>query len=304
MTPPVLRTARLVLRPLTPADADALFPIFADAETMRFMPSPPHRDARETRAQLAADMGRAGACHWGIYVGEGAAPVGMVNYLGETAVPGMGYVLRREYWGQGITAEACRAVLAYGFETLGYDRVELWIDETNAASQRVAQKLGFRLRGQLAMKYGHHAQHHVMFVYGLWAAEWRGEAPPQRTRFFRAEPVLYTHDVAATVAFYREQLGFDVDFLYGEPPTYAAVARRDWSGQGVVLQIAQVPRERPIAPAGHVYLFVDAAIDDLFAAYRARGVEMVDELTSHPWGMREFALRDPNGHVLRFGTQG
>ena len=58
MTPPVLRTARLVLRPLTPADADALFPIFADAETMRFMPSPPHRDARETRAQLAADMGR------------------------------------------------------------------------------------------------------------------------------------------------------------------------------------------------------------------------------------------------------
>jgi ribosomal-protein-alanine N-acetyltransferase len=59
----------------------------------------------------------------------------------------MGYIIRRDFWGQGLTAEACRAALGYGFDVLGLDRVELWIDTTNYASQRVAQKLNFRVKG-------------------------------------------------------------------------------------------------------------------------------------------------------------
>lgn len=41
-------------------------------------------------------------------------------------------------------------------------------------------------------------------------------------------------------------------------------------------------------------------VDGLHAAYVRRGVDIVEPLASQPWGLREFALREPDGHVLRF----
>ena len=40
-----------------------------------------------------------------------------------------------------------------------------------------------------------------------------------------AIPILFVRDVAASAAFYRDTLGFAIDFLYGEPPFYGAVSR-------------------------------------------------------------------------------
>jgi catechol 2,3-dioxygenase-like lactoylglutathione lyase family enzyme len=227
----------------------------------------------------------------------------VVNYLGNTRFPGMGYILQRAFWGQGITAEACGAALTFGFDTCGFDRVELWIDENNHASQRVAAKLGFTLRGQLALRYAHEANHHKMLVFGQWAETWRGEVRDSaETRFFSVEPVLLVHDVAATAAFYRDKLGFNVDFLYGNPPFHGGVSRGDWSGSGVVIQLSQAPPEHAITPAGYLYIVVDTGLDQLHATYTAAGVDIVESPKSYPWGMREFAIRDLNGHRLQFGT--
>jgi len=41
--------------------------------------------------------------------------------------------------------------------------------------------------------------------------------------------------------------------------------------------------------------------DRLHALYRERGVAIAEPLESKPWGMREFAVCDPDGHCLRFG---
>lgn len=91
-----------------------------------------------------------GAVLWAICLRDTNEIIGHVHYLGETRLPGMGYIIRRNHWGKGIAPEACRTVLPYGFEELGYDRIELWIDAPNYASQRVAQKLGFRLEGRIS----------------------------------------------------------------------------------------------------------------------------------------------------------
>ena len=55
-------------------------------------------------------------------------------------------------------------------------------------------------------------------------------------------------------------------------------------------------------PSGYLYIFVGRDIDQLYESYRAAGVTMQDEPTSYPWGLREFAIEDNNGHILRFGT--
>ena len=145
---------------------------------MRFMTSLPYTSVDETHQHLQQELSRPGSAHWAICLRNSDDAIGRVNYLGQTALPGMGYILRRDYWGQGYTTEACRAALDYGFEHLDIDRVEFWIDEVNFASQRVAQKLGFRLRGTLPMKYSHREKQHIMQVYGMWAYDWRGDAAP------------------------------------------------------------------------------------------------------------------------------
>lgn len=301
----LLTTERLVLRPLTLEDASALHDVYCDAHTMRFMPSLPHASMEDTRRHLANEMNSRGSVHWAICLHKDGKAIGHINYLGQTVLPGMGYILRRDQWGKGYVTEACRAALTYGFDAMDLDRVELWIDEINFASQRVAQKLGFRLKGTLPLRYAHETTHHIMQVYGLWRHEWQDTQPPNPgVDFFSAQPVLLVHDVKATAAWFHDKLGFRVDFLLGEPPTHAGISRGDWTGRMVTLQLSQVPIERAIVPSAYIYVMVGANIDELFAQYRDAGVKIVAEPISQPWGMREFTVREPNGHHLRFGTHG
>lgn len=304
MNEKTLETDRLWLRPFHPHHLPDLHKMYSDAPTMRFMPSLPHADLATTEQEMAQQMSHPDAHLWVICLKESDEAIGVVNYLGGTRIPGMGYIIRRDYWGQGLTAEACRAALDYGFDELGLDRVELWIDPANHASQRVAQKLNFYVRGHIPLKFAHETKEHSMLIYGLWAHEWRGGPEPvHETKFYRTEPVLLVHDVAETAVFYRDQLGFSIDFLYGDPPVHAGISRGDWTASGAIIQLSQIPPERSIVPlSGYLYIFVGRDIDELYEVYKTQGVTIRDEPTSYPWGLREFAIEDNNGHVLRFGT--
>lgn len=300
----ILRTQRLTLRPLIVDDADAIFHAFSDPETMRFMDQPVHSTVVQTQAHLAR-MLVPESCWWAIIHSAEAAPIGFVGYLGKTAVPGMGYLLRRTYWRQGLMAEAVNAALEYGFTTGGLDRVELWINDGNIASQRLAESTGFTRRSQFRMKYPHDAAAHDKLVYGLYRYAWAaqpGRAVVQPRACYGIQPILAVADLQKTVAFYCEQLDFAVDFLIGDPPTYGAVAWRDWSAEGGVLQLReQTGLDRSSKDVG-LFLFVGPEIDTLCETYRARGVPIVRNVASQPWGMREFTVEDCNGYLLRFGT--
>ncbi|NLJ81456.1 MAG: GNAT family N-acetyltransferase, partial [Firmicutes bacterium] len=56
----------------------------------------------------------------------------------------MGYVLAKDYWGQGLMPEAGRAVIAYCFEQLGLDALTSGHFVNNRQSKRVIEKLGFK----------------------------------------------------------------------------------------------------------------------------------------------------------------
>jgi uncharacterized glyoxalase superfamily protein PhnB len=103
-------------------------------------------------------------------------------------------------------------------------------------------------------------------------------------------PTLRVPDVEAAATFYRDKLGFDVEFLWGDPPAHA----------GVRLGCASIhfSQGAPNSDGHWIYLVVDD-VDRLFEWYRANGVETVNEPQTQPWGMREFNLNDLNGYRLR-----
>ncbi|MEZ4620745.1 MAG: GNAT family N-acetyltransferase [Caldilineaceae bacterium] len=299
-----LQTARLALRPLMHEDAEALFIAFGDAETMRYMDQPTHTTIAQTHAHLAR-MLSPGSCWWAILHQEETQPVGFVGFLGNTTVPGMGYLLRRQDWRQGYMTEAVAAALAYGFTKLGLNRVELWINDGNIASQRLAERSGFTRRSQFRMRYPHEATAHDKVVYGLYRYEWQarpGRAAVQPRACYGIQPILAAGNVQETVDFYCNQLGFGVDFLVGDPPTYGAVAWRDWSAENAAIQLrTEVGLDRSRKAVG-LFVFVGPAIDALYARYQTHGVTIVNRLATQPWGMREFTVEDCNGYLLRFGT--
>ena len=303
---PVIQTERLVLRPLTLTDVDDLYAVYSDSATMRCWHTPPHAIPDDTRT-MVTQMLREEACWWTICVGEAQVGVGNVGYLGNVGVPGMGYILRAQDWRQGYMTEAVQAALAYGFNTLELERVELWIDQNNAASQALATKVGFTRRGRFRQKYPHAAQSHETVVYGLYRYEWRqGSSQPleraAQPQIYSVQPILAVPDVKATAEYYRDHLNFTIDWLYGEPPTFGAVSCKEWTPEGAHIQLTQTTAMLSAPQMISLYLFMGQDIDQWYQRYRAQGVQIERELNTYPWGMREFSVRDCNSYLLRFGT--
>src|SRR5262245_60059319 len=118
------------------------------------------------------------------------------------------------------------------------------------------------------------------------------------------QAVLLVPDVAATLTFYRDILGFHIDFEVGSPPTHARVASGDVDGPTAArirIEHETTPRQGP--PSCYLYVHVGHKLDELFEAYKARGVEIVSVPKDRPWGLRQFEIRDCNGFLLTFAAE-
>ena len=114
--------------------------------------------------------------------------------------------------------------------------------------------------------------------------------------FREVHPVLPCRDVAASVRYYVERLGFRLLFQDADDPRYAGV-RRD--AVEIHLQWHDASEwERTERP---MLRFVVAEVDALFEEYSAQSVfHAGTALRDTPWGTREFAFYDPDGNGLTF----
>lgn len=123
--------------------------------------------------------------------------------------------------------------------------------------------------------------------------------PAAGSRLLRVAPYFPVADVAATVAHYRDTLGFQVEYLAGSE--FAIVAR-----DGCALMFRRVPepgRIVPIASQGGTWdaFWWISDVQALFEELLRKNAVIVYPITLQPYGMKEFAVRDPDGHVLGFG---
>jgi uncharacterized glyoxalase superfamily protein PhnB len=125
-----------------------------------------------------------------------------------------------------------------------------------------------------------------------------------RHELYGVEAVLFVRDVAATVAFYQDMLGFNLDFDHGSPPIHARVSSGDPAAPGTArirFELESTPQSG--SRSCYLYVYVGRAIDDLCASYQSRGVEIVSLPKDRPWGLRQFQIRDCNGYVLTFAAE-
>jgi RimJ/RimL family protein N-acetyltransferase len=160
MPRPTLETERLVLRAPVPEDAEALAPMYADPEVMRYVGDGRTLTRAETELSVKRMMERWDADGFGLFTTvckNDDAVIGRVGLLvwntatwqpttraaaaGPTEVE-VGYTLGRDFWGKGYATEAAGATRDYALEQLGADRLIALIIHGNTASENVARKLG------------------------------------------------------------------------------------------------------------------------------------------------------------------
>jgi catechol 2,3-dioxygenase-like lactoylglutathione lyase family enzyme len=122
-------------------------------------------------------------------------------------------------------------------------------------------------------------------------------------RLARAVPVIFVADVQTSAAFFRDTLGFSIDFLHGNPPFYGAVSRDD-----ACLHIKFV--HQPVLAVGaedkpdFINAFVDVDnVDALYTEYIQAGATFQQTLRTEPWGGRDFVVRDPDGNAVCFASR-
>ena len=117
-------------------------------------------------------------------------------------------------------------------------------------------------------------------------------------------------DAEASLAFYRDILGFEVRNDVGaKGMRWITVGPPDQPSTSVVLQPVAVPgltddERKTITDmmAKGTYAAINLAtkdLDDAFNQAQARGADVVQEPTEQPYGVRDFAVRDPAGNMIR-----
>jgi uncharacterized glyoxalase superfamily protein PhnB len=119
----------------------------------------------------------------------------------------------------------------------------------------------------------------------------------------RAAPYFPVADVAAAGVHYREVLGFVCDYAAGEPPEFAVYRRG-----AATIMFRRVTDPSRIAPnegqggTWDAFFWVDD-VERLYQELKGRGAVIVYAPVIQPYGMKEFATRDPSGYVLGFGQE-
>jgi RimJ/RimL family protein N-acetyltransferase len=150
----VIETDRLRLRPQQIDDFDQLHALIASEEMHRFLGAKPNIEDNYRRL-LAAIGGWTvfGFDRFAIFERDGGVLVGtcglfrLIRGLGEDfdGHPEAGWIIRSDRWGRGYASEAMRATLDWFDRTQGRSRTVCMIHPGNAASVRIAAKLGYRL---------------------------------------------------------------------------------------------------------------------------------------------------------------
>lgn len=183
----VLRTPRLVLRPIAESDAEAMWPYVSDPEFPRMMTWSAHRHRDETVSHLRGvekALAEGSDVVWALTVdGAFAGCIGLHGIQWQVRAmrvdrAELGYWVAPPHWGRGLCTEATRAVVGFGFAALGLHKVMVGCFEEKDASRRVIEKVGFRflsVRPEHSFREGRWWSHRD---YELTVDEWRATTVP------------------------------------------------------------------------------------------------------------------------------
>lgn len=105
-------------------------------------------------------------------------------------------------------------------------------------------------------------------------------------------PILYTADIQESFAYYTEKLGFEKRWDWGEPAGFGCVGRDNVEIFFCLQNQGQ--------PGTWLCINLDN-VDEYYEDIKARGANVIAPPENKEWFMREMLVKDPDGHIIRFG---
>jgi len=105
-------------------------------------------------------------------------------------------------------------------------------------------------------------------------------------------PILYSADVARSLAYYMEQLAFDEKWEWDNPTTFGGVSK-DCVGIFFCLK-----------NQGNLGTWIAVnvdKVDEYYEIIKERGAKILSPPENKEWFMREMLIEDPDGNIIRFG---
>lgn len=164
----VLQSERLMFRKIKNEDVQDLRAILQDLEVMyawehAFTDQEVDEWIEENIRRYASD----GFSYFAAIEKKSRRLVGVVGPLVETfdgnSSVGVGYILKKTEWQKGYAVEGAKACMEYAFVAMSAERVVAMIRPENAASRRVAEKIGMRIEGEFVRHY--HGKELIHLIY-------------------------------------------------------------------------------------------------------------------------------------------
>jgi uncharacterized glyoxalase superfamily protein PhnB len=108
--------------------------------------------------------------------------------------------------------------------------------------------------------------------------------------------VLAVKDLSAAAGYFKEKLGFDLDFT---APGWEFLSFGDFK-----VMLGECADEMTAEATGNHSWFAHALVgdvDEIYTEFRERGAEILSPIADKPWGIREFSVVTPDGHRIVFG---
>jgi RimJ/RimL family protein N-acetyltransferase len=146
----VLETDRLIVRQLSPEDAEFIFKLLNEPSWLRFIGDKGVRTIEDARAYiLNGPVEMYSRLGFGLYLvelKEEGVSIGMCGLIKRDTLEDVdiGFAFLPEYWSRGYAYEAASAVMAYGGSALGLNRIVAITSVDNDSSAKLLKKLGFR----------------------------------------------------------------------------------------------------------------------------------------------------------------
>lgn len=149
----VLETDRLVLRRLSPDDAEFVLRLLNEPSFLRFVGDRGIRTLEDARNYIRnGPMASYERFGFGLYLTllkDGEIPIGICGLLKRDTLKDVdvGFAFLPEFWGKGYAFESAAAVMDYGRKAFGLKRIVAITSLENDPSAKVLEKLGFGLEG-------------------------------------------------------------------------------------------------------------------------------------------------------------
>ncbi|MBC7696612.1 MAG: GNAT family N-acetyltransferase [Burkholderiales bacterium] len=146
---PILETNRLILRKIILEDADDYFEMRNNVDTMKYICKPVQTSVEETKEKILRinDMINFNdGIGWAVCLKTNNQMIGTISFhklIKEHYRAELGYMLNPKFWKQGITTEAVKVVIDFGFNQMHLHSIEAHIDPANKGSEKLLQKCTF-----------------------------------------------------------------------------------------------------------------------------------------------------------------